>query len=158
MSQAIAKPDVQRVDLARAAIERFDRSFLPEALTGCWLWLGPLNQDGYSRFFALGKRTTGHRFSYERFVGRIPGGLVIDHKCRNRSCVNPDHLEAVTNDENMRRGHHATKKFCKHGHPFDGDNTRLVPRKNGRHQRACRTCERNVYTPKVKRMGRRWGK
>lgn len=146
-----------RAAFAKAS-ERFWHNVHHEALTGCWLWGGYLSDDGYSKFFLAKKYRFGHRVSYLVHVGEIPIGLVIDHKCRNRSCVNPDHLEPVTNDENMRRGHHATKAACKWGHPLHGDNMALRSRANGKSQRVCRTCEREKYTPKIARLGRRWGK
>lgn len=71
----------------------------------CWLWLGTINQYGYG-MFRKGKDTitTGaHRISYELFIGEIPFGLELDHKCRVRNCVNPKHLEAVTRKENASR-------------------------------------------------------
>lgn len=81
-----------------------------DALTGCWNWTGPLDRGGYGQ---LPHRVDGthraHRAFYAERYGAIPAGLVIDHLCRNPRCVNPDHLEAVTNTENTRRG--ATAKL-----------------------------------------------
>ena len=77
----------------------------PEPTSGCWLWTGGLEEKGYAVLCKpnwKGHRAA-HRFSYETFVGPIPDGLQIDHKCRVRSCVNPDHLEPVTSAENNRR-------------------------------------------------------
>lgn len=73
---------------------------------GCWLWQAKLNADGYGVFSISPELSVlAHRFAYEVAVGPIPDGLVTDHLCRNRRCVNPDHLEPVTSRENTIRGH-----------------------------------------------------
>src|SRR3990167_11482908 len=72
--------------------------------TMCWNWIGTKDSSGYGRFRFFYKTILAHRFSYELFVGEIPTGLVIDHLCRNTSCVNPAHLEPVSIYENCRRG------------------------------------------------------
>lgn len=69
----------------------------------CWLWTGALNNFGYPKF-RTADEGYGHRWSYARYVEPIPTGLQIDHVCRVRHCVNPVHLEAVTQAENIRRG------------------------------------------------------
>lgn len=89
----------------------------------CWQWLGTTTSNGYGR---LGKQSA-HRLSHELFKGPIPKGLHIDHLCRNPGCVNPKHLEAVTQRENTLRGFspaalHAQKTHCPKGHPFAGAN------------------------------------
>ena len=85
---------------------RFWNFVLVEKETGCWLWQGRKQRDGYANFYIPGisNAVNAHRWSYEFFVADIPEGLTIDHLCRVRHCVNPNHLEAVTFLENMRRG------------------------------------------------------
>lgn len=111
--------------------------------TGCWEWLLCHNSDGYSRAVFLGKEWKAHRLSYVTFVGPIKDGLTIDHLCRNRGCLNPDHLEVVSLKENILRGDgwggkHRRKTQCVRGHAFDESNT-LV---NARGWRVCVTCKR----------------
>ena len=120
----------------------------------CWLWTGFIDRSGYGRS-TFGERTLYiHRAAYELLVGPIPVGLTLDHLCRKRSCCNPDHLEPVTNAENMRRGTgpaaiNARKTHCKRGHEFTPENTY---RDGGR--RVCRTCKsaRDAARKRAKRM------
>lgn len=105
----------------------------------CWLWTAACNPKGYGKFRATG---TAHRIAYIDLVGPIPEGMELDHLCRVRNCVNPDHLEPVTSAENTLRGdsfagRHARQTSCLRGHPFDTRNTRLY-----RGRRVCRACER----------------
>lgn len=90
---------------------------------GCWNWTAHKNMWGYPIFWFNGKNIMAHRFSYEMTKGNIPVGLFLDHLCRNRECVNPDHLEPVSTRENILRGetpasrnHRKTK--CMRGHPL----------------------------------------
>lgn len=113
--------------------------------TGCWIWQGTLNSSGYARIFTgPGKKLSlAHRVSYRIHKGEIPAGLTIDHLCRERTCVNPDHLEAVTSRVNTLRGNtlpgiNAVKTHCPQDHEYSVENTRV--RAGKRH---CRTCDRD---------------
>lgn len=114
-----------------------------DASGDCWIWMAD-RVNGYGRFHVDGTtRVVAHRWSYEALVGEVPAGLQLDHLCRNRSCVNPDHLEPVTDVENQRRGSSPSginhrKSRCRRGHPFEGDNL-WVDSHGHRH---CRECQR----------------
>jgi hypothetical protein len=117
--------------------------------SGCWLMFG-VNKNDYAKVRATNKMRMAHRITYEFCRGPIPRGLVIDHLCRRRNCVNPWHMEPVTNHENILRGlsvmsPKARKTHCVHGHSLEGDNLRLS--KDG--YRHCRACDRARY-PKVR--------
>lgn len=107
--------------------------------TGCWEWLGARDQKGYGGVSVGRKRLKAHRYIYEMLKGFIPKGLELDHTCRNRACVNPEHLEPVTHKENMIRAiPFRIKTHCKHGHEFTEENTYTH---YGRRQ--CRICNAN---------------
>ena len=120
---------------------RFWKYVSPEPNSGCWLWTGAVQSHGYGHIHSAPDRkwVRAHRLSYEMHKGPIPEGLDLDHKCRVRSCVNPDHLEPVTRIVNLFRSpiFIGNKTHCKHGHLFDEKNTR---RRTDRPGRICRRC------------------
>lgn len=127
---------------------RFERKYRVED-NGCWVWTSPLAPNGYASFAIQvdpvtkgWSRVYAHRFAYETYIGPIPDGLDLDHLCRNRSCVNPHHLEPVTRRENLRRGRNANreKTHCAKGHQFTPANTHFVAGRQDR--RKCITCMR----------------
>lgn len=112
---------------------------------GCWVWTGEITYQGYGKIYINGKNRNAHRYFYEQVKGKIPEGLTIDHLCRNKACVNPEHLEAVTLLENIRRSLKYKKPRvknpnCPKGHPFDENNLYFYRNKNGRGKRLCRKC------------------
>lgn len=113
---------------------RFEAKFIPVPESGCWLWLGALGRKGYGRFHYKGRNVIAHRLAYKALRGPIPRGQQLDHKCRTTCCVNPWHLEALTDRAHRARGIEQ-RPNCKRGHPFAGVN--LV---TFRGKRYCRTC------------------
>jgi len=149
----------------KTPIERFLQKVTYEPNSGCWLWTGSERSTGYGCFSLNRANYPAHRASYEFFVGPIPAGLVIDHACCVRVCVNPDHLRPMTQCDNLARGksgkgvktgrnptwlggnygngrdnllHNKRKSHCPKGHPYSGDNLKIRP--CGR--RECRECHR----------------
>lgn len=112
-----------------------------ERTVTCWNWKGGTG-SGYGVVYVEGGSRMAHRISYELLIGPISPGLHLDHLCRNRRCVNPDHLEAVSRKTNILRGVgtpavNSRKTHCKYGHLLAGKN--LVP---GRpNDRECLTCK-----------------
>jgi hypothetical protein len=127
----------------------------------CWEWAGTITSTGYGTFSLRTQNAYAHRIAYECAWGPIPEGLVVDHLCANRRCCNPLHLEAVTVEENNRRGPGASsanlqKDRCPRGHPYSGKN--LGRTKSG--SRYCRTCTNDRHkTPefRARRRERRRG-
>lgn len=114
---------------------------------GCWSWVGAKTPDGYGVWGSgrMGHTNRAHRILYEQEKGPIPPSMTLDHLCRNRDCVNPIHLEIVTNKENVLRGvghtaQNARKTKCKRGHLFDENNTGIDAK--GRYCRLCKRASR----------------
>lgn len=112
--------------------------------TPCLTWTAFKQSNGYGKFGLDGKSQYAHRVAYTALVAPIPDGLMIDHLCRNRACVNVEHMEAVTNQINILRGEtimatNAAKTHCPQGHEYTEGNTYISPSSGGR---TCRTCMR----------------
>lgn len=110
---------------------------------GCWLWTKPLDKDGYGTLWAHGHNRQAHRVVYVEYRGEIPEGLTLNHECRVRHCVNPAHLEPMTQRDNVLCGDtlaaaNKAKTHCAQGHPYNDVNTRIT--RAGRRQ--CRPCTR----------------
>lgn len=123
--------------------------FVVDHVTGCHLWQGHIDKAGYGKVF----RNSAHRACYVAAKGPVPAGLHLDHLCRTPRCVNPEHLEPVTNKVNILRGVsfsavNARKTHCSNGHPFDDANTYSPPRGG----RTCRACNLAAVT-RLKRRG-----
>lgn len=131
--------------------ERFWAKVDQDGPNGCWIWTAYTMTNGYGLFgLTKSKMSLAHRFAYQDLVGPIPEGLVIDHLCRVRNCVNPAHMEVVTQIENVRRGNagknHSEKTHCPQGHEYTPENTYETPsRKGGRLCRRCRRERNRVY-------------
>ena len=146
---------VAMIGISDAIPDRILDQIVPEPNSGCWLWMGAVS-FGYARVEWGGKNKRAHRVIYELCGGEIPLGFEIDHKCGVRCCVNPDHLDAVTKQENIRRlwaagrgtnvlGRIAAAKkrlarlTCSNGHHYITENTRY-DRKGAR---VCKQCKRD---------------
>lgn len=119
-------------------VQRFWRKV--EKTDTCWNWLGAL-QLGYGRVVIEQRPTKSvmaHRYAYEMLRHPIGDGLTIDHMCRNKRCVNPDHMEVVTRSENTKRANPMID-YCKRGHAMEGDNVYFPPSGGSRQCRACKS-------------------
>lgn len=142
-----------RVQFFGLSVEERLAMFTSVMETGCHIWTGRIYSQGYGQIYFDGRNQTAHRVAYILRFGAIPDGLVIDHLCRNRACVNPDHLEAVSNKENILRGEapsalNLRKTHCKQGHEFTKVNTYL--RSAGR---MCRICHADTERRRRARAG-----
>lgn len=109
--------------------------------SGCILFTGKLNWGGYGKFWVEGRTIAAHRYAYELARGPIPDGLTIDHLCRVRHCVNAEHMEPVSIQENLSRAldRPEQRTHCPQGHPYAGANLSLISNK-GSIERRCKAC------------------
>jgi HNH endonuclease len=120
-----------------------------EKTIDCWTWIGGKSSAGYGMFWDGTRRVFAHRYAYELLIGPIPNGLQMDHLCRVRACVNPAHLEPVTQRVNILRGEgfhkfQLAKTCCPKGHTYTPENTYVW--KNTRRCRECtRAYQRELY-------------
>lgn len=145
---------------------RFERHYIPEPNSGCWIWLGATIRSRRGAYYGVmgrsaskrkiqgGSNDLAHRISYELHKGPIKDGKQIDHICANTLCVNPEHLNPDTQPNNIRLGHfrrHGNK--CRKGHEFTPENTWVE--KSG--QRHCRKChaDREAIKRASKKSSRR---
>jgi hypothetical protein len=137
--------------------ERIERLSIPEPNTGCLLWLGTLSPHGYGRIKIKGRPRFAYKIAWELENGPVPKGLVLDHRCNQKQCVNTAHLKPVTNKENVLRGTspmaaNAMKTHCRLGHEISSA-------RNGEGKRRCRICQRasNLVSLRKWRAGRAGG-
>lgn len=142
--------------------ERYASRLMPLPFSGCWIWTGALkSRDGYGRIVISGRDLYAHRFFYEAARGPIGNGLELDHLCRVRSCVNPDHLESVPHRVNAQRGeagaHWRAKSHCPQGHAYTTENTYWQPHRTAtrpRINRVCRQCRSEKDRARKERLRR----
>ena len=129
------------VKLTESELARFRSKYVIEG--ECWLWQGPLDRDGYGTFYLRGAARRAHRVAWFMINGEIPAGYVVNHTCRRRHCVNPQHLNCMTVVDNALRDStslgylNSQKMYCPQGHPYD-----TTVEYKGRRQRVCSICDK----------------
>lgn len=135
--------EVRDVGYGVDAVERIlDRSL---EIDGCWVYQWATDAKGYARVRTGEGKRFAHRITWEHFIGPWPDGLTFDHLCRNTSCVNPWHGDAVPLQVNSARNNNSLKTHCPKGHPLSGDNLRYASNGHGRVCRECRAESSRAY-------------
>lgn len=143
-------------------IARLHKRIIPVPESGCQIWEGGLTANGYAYFNrGTGRERLVHRIMYVYAKGEIPKGLQLDHLCRVRCCVNPDHLQAVTSRENTLRGIglsaiNARKTHCKNGHPFLPEEAEY--RQKNHRCRVCKTEVNKKFYKENKKLWEKWAR
>jgi hypothetical protein len=118
-------------------LDRFWLKTMPEPMSGCWLWIGNTSAQGYGTMYFHGENTPAHRAAWQLHRGPIGEGKEIDHLCKTRACVNPDHLRVITKSANLAT-RDLVRTHCLNGHPLTDDNCYFE-----RDGRRCKTCRKN---------------
>jgi hypothetical protein len=141
------------IHLNQAQVVRFWTHVRKDGASGCWVWASYRTRSGYGRFSVGDIDLRAHRVSWILVRGQLNPGDTLDHLCRNRACVNPDHLEVVDHRTNIMRGEsptaiNARKTHCPLGHEYTPENTSVIRHRGATH-RQCRECRR-VLRAKMK--------
>ena len=120
-----------------AAMSVLEGRYAVDPKTGCHVWHGSRNTNGYGKLTIAGQQQYAHRVAFELAFRPLVSGETIDHLCRNRACCNPAHLDAVSLKENVNRSPRARKSHCSSGHALTGDNLYIDPKGFWK----CRTCK-----------------
>lgn len=136
---------------------RMAAKIVPDEATGCWNWTGTKSDSGYGRVSIDGRAHQAHRIAYEILRAQIPDGMQIDHLCRNRACLNPDHMEPVTQRENIMRGEsvsarNARRNHCNRGHEYVQGSFIMERSKSGL-MRRCLICQDMTEEARARREG-----